>query len=153
MSPIILTHRMDYESFPRQEVTLLFLLLMCHCSPEDLGKVIGQGSSIGSGFTNFQECWQDSQNLLSLLEMLTCGASYFSMSHGGKGVPNVLDYGFWQRVLLAIERLTPLFLFWLPVVSQPSESKSVGVKRIWFLLYRFHIILLYNYLNTISLNY
>lgn len=44
MSPVILTHRMDYQSFSRQIVALLLLLLMSHRSLEDLGMVIGQGS-------------------------------------------------------------------------------------------------------------
>lgn len=44
MSPGILTHRTDYQSFSRQIVALLLLLLMSHCSLEDLGVVIGQGS-------------------------------------------------------------------------------------------------------------
>lgn len=55
MSPVSLTHRMDYQSFPRQEVTLLFLISMYHHSLEDLEKVIEQGSSIDSVYTNFQE--------------------------------------------------------------------------------------------------
>lgn len=128
---IMVIHGMEYLSLPREKITLLFLLLIHHCSLEDMEKVTGRGSSVGM-FTNFQQCWQDSQNLFGLLEMLPFGAS-----HPGKGFPTLLDYGFWQPALLVVGSFFPLCLFWFPVVSELSERKSVGVKHIWYFIILF----------------